>query len=168
MAGVLNDEVLPTNSTDRLIAVADQIQRMPSLFDMDSFFGYDEFVSSSLEDNVGIGHNCNTTACIAGWAIRFTPSARRYSADGMILLAGESLGLSHGLAATLFFMYGLNNHNRLVADILRAIATIPEGERNIVNVETVMPRLPTQELRSEWAELREIYISLDEEDEDEG
>lgn len=128
---------LPTNSTDRLLAVADIIELEPERYDQHDWW------DDGIEDDgllprmpwhiAGQGHACSTTACIAGWAVALCDESIPINMANPWEVAGASaLGLGLGLA-TLLFEAGvadrLGTHAE-VADVLRRLAKLPEGERH--------------------------------------
>lgn len=109
---------LPTTTTERLLAVAAHIESHP-----------DEWVQSVWtgsnvgrpDDEKGRGE-CGTVACIAGWAVRFTP--KDFPLDTTWSVAGaEALGLHQHLADAIFHSdYAPAD----VASELRLLARLPE------------------------------------------
>lgn len=128
---------LPLTTTERLLAVADVIETHPAQYRQRTWYD-DDFVCSGDPRVVhGRGYQCDTTACIAGWAVALTPAefqlpepneASEYWTD-----AGATvLGISGALARHLF-NGGLRASAATVADILRRLATLPEDQRTIAD-----------------------------------
>jgi hypothetical protein len=128
---------LPTNSTDRLLAVADIIELEPERYNQGDWWddGINDDDRSPLMPwhIAGQGHACNTTACIAGWGVALCDESLPINMANPWEIAGAwALGLHMGLATALFD-YGTADRlgsNAEVADVLRRLAKIPEGERH--------------------------------------
>jgi hypothetical protein len=128
---------LPTNSTDRLLAVADIIELEPERYDQHEWWddGIDDVGRPTRMPwhIAGQGHACNTTACIAGWGVALCDVEFPINQANPWEVAGASaLGLHMGLATSLF-EYGVADRlgsNAEVADVLRRLAKLPEGERH--------------------------------------
>lgn len=116
---------LPTNTTDRLLAVAQIIDEKPDQWDQ----GWFDTLHDNPRDAQGRPEVCGTTCCVAGWAIRLTPQEQYLGEwDEWLFCGARALGLTADAASSLF--YGTSNDDP-VSDILRIIATIPEGQRSL-------------------------------------
>jgi len=118
---------LPTTTTARLRAVADLIEAHPERWDQELWTG--EKKAGPL-DEVGRGGDCGTTACVAGWAVRLTPTGTiPPETEAEWEEAGrDALGLSDDLAWVLF---DADFAPESMPGVLRLIATIPEGGRTL-------------------------------------
>lgn len=121
---------LPTTTTERLLAVADQIERHPESYDQSEwgFWGLNDPEASPT---------CGTPACICGWAARFTPKAQRdeVASMGFDGIGATLLGFDYGLAAHLFTSsqsFDIATRGQM-PDLLRSLATVPESERTLDN-----------------------------------
>lgn len=135
---------LPETTTERLLAVADLIESEPERYDQTFYFNTAGNIDVLIEEVIaGQGYVvCESTACIAGWGVVLSPAALTadYPKDGDDLweVAGaEALGLEGTLAICLFdptFRMPIPE----VADILRRLAKIPEGDRDIRHAHEVL------------------------------
>lgn len=138
--------ILPETTTERLLAVADIIECHPEQWDQevwcDSEDGFELPVTKAAGQVDGL-LSCGTHACVAGWAVTLHPNATladwTSSEDASWLHAGrESLGLHPDLAKALF-QYDVSASPADMADLLRHIAKVPEGERTFAAVEAILP-----------------------------
>lgn len=143
---------IPDNSSERLRAVALAIETYPQNWDQDTWNTFGSFRGQLAQNTNNMEDACGSTACIAGWAVRFTPfddeilnkilnQARRFI-DGSLdpdvwSAAGRyALGLDGDLAYALF--YSTWELHETVA-MLRALAEIPEGERDLSTAIETLP-----------------------------
>lgn len=128
---------LPETTTDRLLAVAQIIEEHPEKWDQGLWRG-DCMVPDQAH---GLGE-CGTTACVAGWAVTLTPKHVVLRGDYYGQMGADALGIEYApLANRLFFsgtsgqrINGWRDATPHMPDILRIIATFPEGERTYENV----------------------------------
>lgn len=147
------DITLPTNTTDRLLVLADLTENQPSLYDQSQWVGADgmDFYALGAPGPAAMigkrAHVCDTAGCIAGNAVMLTPPDQY---DGLVGLnwtqAGTLvLGLESDLRAYLFDgdleMVGAD-----IATVLRAIASLPEGERTMNHLQGVLDPVLLDEL----------------------
>jgi hypothetical protein len=138
-------------STERLRAVADLLEEEPHAYDQSVWLVVDEaYVSEELlvdavgGSKFGFGAEpCNTRGCIAGWGITMTPAddpgmiaTREFLAEWIErnepweYMGAVALGLESDLAGAIFHAsYEPAN----MSEVLRKIATIPEGQRTLRN-----------------------------------
>jgi hypothetical protein len=96
-------------NTDLMRQIADAIELFPDHFDMSSYYS-DHGSACDCDDCCARGGVCDTTACIAGWAVildqgeRLT-AARRTSLD-WFAEGRHALGLTPDEADVLFVSYG--------------------------------------------------------------
>jgi len=136
---------LPTNTTDRLLALADLTETTPELLDQKVWVDEESCISGNWSvpaDWIGKRHLCDTAGCIAGNAVMLTPpeQARDLPADWHD--AGQmALGIG-GVLAIALFESDLPMTHPQIAQTLRALATLPEGKRTLDGAATVLdPRL---------------------------
>ena len=136
---------IPTNTTDRLRAVAAAVERHPEKWDQGDFINHDknhteEVMPWKPVGVVGSGvPTCGTTLCVAGWGVVLSPN------DGKITdeMGGEeagaaALGFDIDLAAHIFYQVGNDEYQaeqiRLdMPTVLRRLAEIPEDKRILSN-----------------------------------
>lgn len=124
---------LPTNTTDRLAAVADIIEFTPQRWDQSTWFENvrDDHAWPALVIAVGWAEeeDCGTAGCVAGWAVALCPEIT-HAAD-WYEAGAEALGLDRELAEALFdgCLHARLDHLEM-ADLLRRLAKI-EGERTV-------------------------------------
>jgi hypothetical protein len=142
---------LPDNTTDRLLAVADQIETDPESWDQYTFFADHE---RDLDDDTQHPHEiagrtpgCGTKACIAGWGVVFNPQWEKLLGETWDKAGSMSLGLDRYFADILFDA-DLKGDPTDVADLLRHIAKVPEGERTLEAVEEILPDRLIEVLRT--------------------
>ena len=138
---------LPTNTTDRLLAVADIIELNPDVYRQGQWWsrvadGDDEF-NPDPGTVVGLGPVCGTVACIAGWGVALSTEipAHFLRCEGDWDNAGAyALGLDYELAEYLFecCVDTALGGNAEVADVLRRLAKLPLGERTIGRAREVL------------------------------
>lgn len=128
---------LPETTTERLLAVADLIETEPERYDQGFYFDDGEDGDCFVTDVIGgKGYAvCNSTACIAGWAVVLSPETLidGYPVDNdeaWEVAGGKALGLAGKLALCLFDPT-FRMPTAEVADILRRLAKLPEGERDV-------------------------------------
>lgn len=128
---------LPQTTTDRLLAVADIIDLTPERWDQAVWFTCD-LDEPQPPDVVGRGMNCNSVGCIAGWAVALTPPSSRNAFWKSWDVSGRhALGLTQGLAFPLF-RGDLPMLADDVADVLRRLAKLPDGERDLAGARSVL------------------------------
>ena len=137
---------LPDNTTDRLLAVADIIEFTPERWDQGTWLIERSDLDVTVHDipKSAIAHGvkeCGTTACVAGWAVALTPDDQMpvtvlhdWDRAGAV-----ALGLSEDFAD---YLFDGSLSERLtsveVADALRRLAKLPEGERDVFNAREVL------------------------------
>jgi hypothetical protein len=125
---------LPTTTTERLLAVADLIESHPTNYYQEVWWEDNDARPATV---LGRGYQCDTVACIAGWAVALTPADWNYAGWEWTDAGSCSLGISVGLADRLFY----GNFEAPVAevvDILRRLAKLPEGERTTTGCLSVL------------------------------
>ncbi len=93
---------LNMTTSERLLAVADLIEAHPERWDQQTWADTSDDTPESPTGQVGRGPECGTTACVAGWAVRLSPSEL---IDGELDWEGAgavALGLSPDLAKAIF------------------------------------------------------------------
>jgi hypothetical protein len=121
---------LPETTTDRLLAVADIIDLSPERWDQGCWFAC-ELVEPQPLDVTGRGMTCGSVGCIAGWAVALTPLSPHTSFWKSWDVAGRhALGLNASVALRLF-RADLPMGPGEVADVLRRLAKLEEGERSL-------------------------------------
>lgn len=159
---------LPANSTDRLMAVADIVESRPDSYRQGNWWTEYRTHSPSHGANWDLDPTsvygkalaepeCRTTGCIAGWAVALSPQPEKHPRS-WTLAGAAALGLSESLSAYLFSA-NLSAPAAMVADILRRIARLPEGERTFTNMALVLSDEQLQLLLG-------IGIAPDDDDED--
>jgi hypothetical protein len=125
---------LPDNTTDRLNLVADIVELTKWAYNQDHWFCSDGYPDSNPGDIIGRGFDwesdpdCGTYGCIAGWAVALTPDLPWFVHGAWTPAGAIALGLKPVLATHLFRAeLPLEPHE--VADALRRLAKLPEGER---------------------------------------
>lgn len=137
----MNIDHLPTSTTDRLMAVADVIEAQPDLYHQDEWWverrsGAPLFMDPTFVYGKALEERpCRTTGCIAGWAVALSPLARKIRSWPEA--GAEALGISPTLGQYLFSAH-FEAPAAVVADMLRRIARLPEGERTIANMPLVL------------------------------
>lgn len=118
---------LPQTTTERLLAVADIIDLNPERWDQSCWIDTGDM---AIPGGVyGRGMECGTTACIAGWAVILTPRPTDAPMGYDWYWAGaQALGLDVDFAEYLFRATLPLDHTE-VADVLRRLAKLDEGER---------------------------------------
>jgi hypothetical protein len=134
---------LPETTTDRLSAVADIIDLTPERWDQTFWFatGDDEacgWTEVNPSDVIGRGFQCNSVACIAGWAVALSePSTQNAFWRSWDVAGRHALGLTHALAV-LLFRADLPLGPDEVADVLRRLAKLPDGDRGMLGAKRVL------------------------------
>jgi hypothetical protein len=132
---------LPTTTHDRLHAVADVIRSRPELWDQTMWDAEDETCDTTvdlLNCRVGVGAECLTPACVAGWAVRFLPPGSGVLYSRWSSVGREALGLSRDLAGRLFDDELAELDHDHMADLLDALADLPEP-RTLEDAECKLP-----------------------------
>jgi len=133
---------LPNNTTDRLLAVADVVEFTPQSWDQGVYYFVDDVENN--DDSRGPGHvagrppACGTRACMAGWGVVLNPQWEKLTGLSWEMAGQVSLGLAWSLSYVLFDG-GVSGDPADVADLLRHIAKVPEGERTLEAVEVTLP-----------------------------
>lgn len=165
---------LPTNSTDRILAVANTIETHPKAWNQGIWA-----LAASLFDILGTNTpenvdelnewgECTTQCCVSGWGVRFTPrddegmqqiitdwQARQgsWTTGGPERLwhdAGKyALGLEEDMANALFYSSWSEDET---VEMLWTLAEIPEGSRNIESVISALGK-PAESLLKDWIEV---------------
>lgn len=129
---------LPDNTTDRLLAVADIIEFTPERWQQQVWFNDGEESYDFPALVIGRGsQECGTVGCVAGWAVAL--SALTPWGASFELAGAQALGITGYLADDLFdggLALTLDHHE--MADILRRLAKLPEGGRDIDAARTVL------------------------------
>lgn len=129
---------LPETTTDRLLAVADIIDLTPERWDQGVWFASAHVEQPNPTDIAGQGVECGSVGCIAGWAVALTPRSAQNAFWRTWDVSGrQALGLSTSLAFPLF-RGDLPMGPGEVADVLRRLAKLPEGERCLQGAESVL------------------------------
>ena len=137
---------LPDNTTDRLLAVADIIEFTPERWDQGAWLiersDFDVTVHDIPRSAIAHGvKECGTTACVAGWAVALTPEVQMpvTAVHDWEMAGAAALGLHENLAYELFdgTLSDYMTHVEL-ADVLRLMAKIPEGERDVNHAQEVL------------------------------
>lgn len=126
---------LPRSTRARLLAVADLLEEHPEQWDQHTYIGpADRYFPPKAV--AGVGHQCGTAVCIAGWAVRLTPQSqlpsppeefREWWNTGRMVL-----GLEEDLANRLFDANATQSFGRKrLLHALRVIADIPHGKRTL-------------------------------------
>ena len=151
---------LPETTTDRLLLAADIIELTPERYDQRSWVSTGELNDGPLPcDVAGLAneHLCGSTACVAGWGVLLDPSVGLHQVD-WDAAGAHAFGLDIHLAAILF-SEDLSAEPADVAEILRHLAKLGEGERSFEMVKRHLPR--------ELVEMLEDGVQ-DDDDEDDG
>lgn len=127
--------ILPTTTTDRLLAVADRIEFQPENWNQATWVATSEnfsYINPAVTIGQGdefVDDHCGTTACIAGWAVLLTPVEQRAGDEKKYYSyanqAKHSLGITEDLADELFYELPTTDP-AVAADILRRLAKYPE------------------------------------------
>lgn len=156
---------LPSNSTDRLMAVADLIELHPSVYDQQVWWAQSdppppgEFEPGCVYGRGTSAFECATVACIAGWAVALCPRPR--TVDYWPRAGADALGITSQLAAYLFSAH-FDAPVEMVADMLRRIARLPEGERTLANMRLVL----SDDQLAALIGVRSTYTETDDDDDD--
>lgn len=155
---------LPSNSTDRLMAVADLIELRPHVYDQQVWWSQVNPLPGEAEPGVVYGRGvsafeCATVACIAGWAVALCPRPR--TVDYWPRAGADALGITSQLGAYLFSAH-FDAPVEMVADMLRRIARLPEGERTLANMRLVL----SDDQLAALIGVRSTYTEADDEDDD--
>lgn len=134
--------ILPDTTTERLLMVADIIELTPERWHQNAWVRDDESDNDpppSLYAGKANEHLCNSTACIAGWGVLLSPAGEVFDQFCDWESAGcRAFGIDPKLGWYLFDG-DLKASPADVADVLRRIAKIPEGERTLERVMTELP-----------------------------
>lgn len=137
---------MPTNSTERLLAIADRIQFQPETHNQNDFFlvgGSHTVPTLQAAGKAGVfaeEFTCDTTACVAGWAVLYADPQEVYDilhreypgADEAKLLASEDwstpgrelLGFTDSLADEVFYIFAGEKAHGHLPEILRRLAKV--------------------------------------------
>lgn len=142
-------DALPTSTTERLLMVADIIEAQPQRYRQDNWWSDGAFGLPLPDPSTVYGRaladDCNTYACIAGWAVALTPRPKRVTSWQEA--GARALGLAAALANFLFSAH-FEAPAAMVADMLRRMADVPEGERTLANMPAVLTTEQFQHLIS--------------------
>lgn len=142
--------VLPDNSTDRLLLVADIIENYPNNYDQREWCAVrdDDVASRQPWEVLGGGRDwqlgeCGSVACLAGWGVltvdnkmidRRTWERKRWHEAG-----SAAFGFTDRLLAERLFSPELQASVADAADILRHLAKLPEAQRDWDQLAAILP-----------------------------
>ena len=132
--------VLPADSSERLLAVADALEKHPEQWDQRDFILTEAAGPDLASDYAGSGiPECGTTLCTGGWAVVLTPKEELAEYSSWEDAGAVALGIDTRLAEYLFYQIGDPDDGSdaairaIMPNVLRALAGLPEARRRFDN-----------------------------------